>query len=84
MRASVEGDKVTLTWDDPGDGSVTGYRIERRGEEPTDEFVALVEDSGSASTQYADSSAAPGSGYVYRVRAISAAGMSEPSRGGWR
>ena len=79
MRASVEGDKVTLTWDDPGDGSVTGYRIERRGEEPADEFVTLVEDSGSVSTRYVDSSAAPGSGYVYRVRAISAAGMGEPS-----
>ena len=79
VRASVEGDKVTLTWDDPGDGSVTGYRIERRGEDPADPFVTLVEDSGSASTQYVDSSAAPEIGYVYRVRAISAAGASEPS-----
>ncbi|MXX27394.1 MAG: hypothetical protein F4Z82_18360 [Caldilineaceae bacterium SB0668_bin_21] len=79
VRASVEGDKVTLTWGDPGDGSVTGYRIERRGEDPADPFVTLVEDSGSASTQYVDSSAAPEMGYVYRVRAISAAGASEPS-----
>ncbi|MCY4083157.1 MAG: hypothetical protein OXF54_23145 [Caldilineaceae bacterium] len=70
---------MTLTWDDPGDGSVTGYRIERRGEDPADPFVTLVEDSGSASTQYVDSSAAPEMGYVYRVRAISAAGASEPS-----
>jgi len=79
VRASVEGDTVTLTWDDPGDGSVSGYRIERRGEDPADQFVTLVEDSGSASTRYVDSSAAPESGYVYRVRAISAGVVSEPS-----
>ena len=80
MRASVEGDRVTLTWDDPFDGSVTGYRIERREEDdPADQFVTLVEDSGSASTQYVDSSAAPESEYVYRVRAISAGVVGEPS-----
>ena len=71
---------MALTWDDPEDSSVRGYRVERRGgEDAAEQFVILVEDSGSAATHYIERTVLPASSYVYRVRAISAAGLSAPS-----
>ena len=69
-----------MNWDDPGDDSVSGYRIERRGDgDGADQFVILVEDSGSTAVQYVDSTVAPESGYFYRVRALNGSSVSEPS-----
>gem|GEM_PF-5021926 len=71
---------VALTWDDPEDSSVSGYRVERRGgEDAAEQFVMLMEDSGSAATHYIERTVLPASSYVYRVRAINAAGLSAPS-----
>ena len=84
---SVSHDSVTLSWDDPGDGSITGYQVLRRyrdGDEYGDgqgaaEFIAIVDDTGSAATTYTDTSVTARTKYVYRVKAINAEGMSERS-----
>ena len=84
---SVSHDSATLTWDDPGDGSITGYQVLRRsrdGDEYGDgqgaaEFVAVIDDTGSAATTYTDTSVAARTRYVYRVKAINSEGMSERS-----
>ncbi len=63
------GDGVWLTWDDPGDDRVTGYRILRgKGSAlPT----VQVEDTGSADAFYYDGAATElGAIYVYRVVAL--------------
>ena len=85
--SSVSHGSVTLTWDDPGDISITGYQVLRRsrdGDEYGDglgaaAFAAVIDDTGSAATTYTDTSVAARTRYVYRVKAISAGGMSERS-----
>ena len=85
--SSVSHDSVTLSWDDPDDDSITGYRVLRRsrdGDEYGDgegsaEFVPIVDDTGSPAASYTDTSVTMRTRYVYRVQAISAAGLSERS-----
>ena len=85
--SSVSHDSVTLSWDDPDDDSITGYRVLRRSRdgdahgdgEGSAEFVPIVDDTGSASTSYTDSSVSAQTRYVYRAKAINSAGLSERS-----
>ena len=71
---------VTLTWDDPGDDSVTGYRILRRNVDAGEPSVSsYVPDTGSAATSYTDRDVAAGTKYIYRVRAINEAGVGPRS-----
>ena len=84
---SVSHDSVTLSWDDPGDDSITGYQVLRRsrdGDEYGDgqgmaELVAIVDDTGSSATSYADTSVTARTRYVYSVRARNSAGLGEQS-----
>ena len=84
---SVSHDSVTLSWDDPGDDTITGYQVLRRsrdgdqyGDGQGDEaFVAVIDDTGSTATIYTDTSVTARTRYVYRVKAINAEGMSERS-----
>ena len=85
--SSVSHDSVTLSWDDPDDSSITGYQVLRRSRDRDEygdgqgarEFVAVVDDTGSSATTYDDTSVAARARYVYRVKAINSAGMSERS-----
>ena len=78
--AADEDGRITLTWTAPDDASVTGYQILRRrpreGEQSLEIYVA---DTGSAATTYTDTSAPAGTLYVYRVKAINAAGVGSRS-----
>ena len=69
---------VTLTWDDPGDDSITGYPILRR--EPVIHelgyFVVVNENTGSAVTTYTDGTVTAEAAYEYRVQAININGVS--------
>ena len=72
---------VTLTWDDPGDASITGYQVLRRNRavDATGVFHILIEDTGTTSTSYVDTTAQPEASYVYRVKAHNAAGLGPRS-----
>ena len=81
---------VDLTWEAPGDATVTGYRIDRRraGGDRSDQersagrprdHHALVEDTGSTNTGYTDTGAEKGVGYEYRVSARNEAGAGAGS-----
>ena len=84
---TVGHDSVTLSWDDPGDSSITGYQVLRRSRDGSEyedgegaaEFVAVVEDTGSANTSYIDTTVTPKTRYVYRVKAINPEGTSGQS-----
>ena len=72
-------ESVTLTWDDPGDPSITGYQILRRPRTGGATLVVHADDTGSAATVYVDSNVVAGGEYVYRIKARNGAGLSEQS-----
>ena len=82
MNSAAASDLVLLSWADPGDDSVTGYRILRRRAiaDVASDFATLAADTGTAETSYADDTVENGRVYVYRVLAIGPGGLSEPSR----
>ena len=69
MTAVVNEDgSVTLSWDDAGDESITGYQILRR--RPTmgeNTLVVFGEDTGSTATTFTDTDVTAGIWHVYRV-----------------
>ena len=82
LDATASHDSVTLTWDDPGDDSITGYVILRRipGVDPQGHFNELVANTGTTATTYTDNTVAAETRYTYRIKAINGAGTSERSR----
>ena len=82
LEATATNDSVTLTWDDPGDNTITGYVILRRipGVDPEGHFDVLVANTGTAATTYTDDTVLAETRYTYRIKAINGAGTSERSR----
>ena len=82
LSATASHNSVTLTWDDPGDDSITGYVILRRVRvnNTGGEFDVLVADTETAATTYTDGTVAASTTYTYRIKAINGAGTSERSR----
>ena len=84
---SATHESVTLTWEDPGDSSITGHQVLRRfrdGDEYGDgegaaEFAVIEENTGSAATTYTDTSVTARTRYVYGVKATNPAGTSGQS-----
>ena len=81
LEATATHDSVTLTWDDPGDDTITGYVILRRipGVDPQGQFSELVSDTGTDATTTDDTVSAE-TRYTYRIKAINQHGVSERSR----
>ena len=82
LEATATHDSVTLTWDDPGDDSITGYVILRRIPEvdPEGHFDVLVANTATAAITYTDDTVSAETRYTYRIKAINGAGTSERSR----
>ena len=82
LEATASHDQVVLTWNDPGDASITGYVILRRlpGVDSEGHFDVLVADTGTDATTYTDASVAAETRYTYRIKAINEYGASERSR----
>ena len=74
-------DSVTLTWNDPGDSTITHYQVLRRDRAVHEigEFITLEENTGSAGTTYTDETVEAEGSYVYRVVAVNEHGASERS-----
>ena len=82
LTGTVSHDAVSLSWDYPGDESVTGYQVLRRDKalHAVGVFLVHVDDTGSAETTYTDTDVAPSVRYVYRIKARNVAGLSERSK----
>ena len=82
LEATATHGQVVLTWDDPGDDSITGYVILRRVRvnDTGGDFDVLVANTASAATGYTDATVAAGLTYTYRIKAINEHGVSERSR----
>ena len=81
LTGTVKHDRVSLSWDDPQDDSITGYQILRRdrSKHPAGVFEIDVDDTGSADTAYTDTDVEVGTQYVYRIKARNAGGLSRRS-----
>ena len=81
LTAVVNGDgQIVLSWEAPGDDSITGYQIlRRRPTEGEGTLLVYVADTQSAAATFTDTDVTPGVQHVYRVQAIGAAGRSQRS-----
>ena len=81
LTNTVTHDTVTLSWNDPNDGSINGYRILRlnRAEDDLGDFHVHVENTGSSATAYTDTDVEPEQRYVYRIKALNKGGESPRS-----
>ena len=71
---------MVLSWTAPEDDTITGYQILRRRPREGENTLAIyVENTGSAATTWTDTAAPAGTLYVYRVKAINAAGVGPQS-----
>ena len=75
--SSMEHDSVTLGWNDPQDGNITGYRVLRGTS--TASLSTLEDNTESAGTEYTDSTVEPETTYHYAVMAMSTDGNSAQS-----
>jgi hypothetical protein len=79
LTATSTASSVTLAWRAPSDATITGYRILRKKLGQSDLSVH-VEDTASARTTYVDTvDVEADTTYVYRVKAINAAGAGAQS-----
>ena len=68
VSASVSGTTVTLSWDQPADTLIRGYRITRRVQgSDSSETISVT---GLETTSYADSGLSADTKYIYRVSAV--------------
>ena len=75
--ARVGHSVLTLTWDDPQDANITGYRVLRG---PDAGSLSTIEtDTGSVSTEYTDATVAAETTYFYAVLALSSDGYGAQS-----
>ena len=68
---------VTLSWTDPNDSAITGYRVLRGADARS--LVVIAEDTGSAAVSYTDAAPAANATHVYAVQARNAVGLSQLS-----
>ena len=80
LQAVSTTTSVTLTWDDPGDDSITGYKILSRIPAVQSSLSVLVADTGSADNTYTVNNLESGTKYAFRVVALSDHGKSEVSK----
>ena len=67
--SEVAHDSLILSWDDPQDANITGYRIQRGTD--ADSLHSIEANTESASTNYTDSTVEPETTYHYAVQALS-------------
>ena len=77
LLTAASHDSVLLSWDDPGDGTITGYQVLRGPD--ADNLAALADDTGDADTSYTDDTVEAETTYVYAVRGRNAHGLSPQS-----
>ena len=74
LSTTPSHDNVVLTWSDPGDGSITSYQVLRGPD--ADNLAVLVDNTGSSSLSYTDSTVAAETSYAYAIRARNTGGLS--------
>ena len=76
-ESNVKHNSLTLTWDDPNNDTITGYRI-LKGTEP-DNLLVTKDDTGNTNTKYTDSEVEKATTYFYSVNALTTNGAGPRS-----
>ena len=74
--AATEGDgQVTLTWDDPNDGTITGYEVQQSTDGGTtwDPAWTAIAGSGSTTVEHTVKGLTNGTEYTFQIRAMQGA-----------
>ena len=80
LTGAVSSEAVSLSWDDPGDSSITGYQVLRRNPAVDARGVfETIANSAAPGTSYTDTTAAANTRYFYQVKARNSAGLSAQS-----
>ena len=77
LAGSEVSGEVALTWDDPTDDTITGYKIFRKTD--TAAYTTLVEDTASTTQSYTDDTVSEGTTYTYKIQAVNDTGNSGDS-----
>ena len=77
IAGAVSHDTVTLTWDDPQDSRITGYRVQRGPNAGS--LSVIAEDTGSSAASYTDDTVSAETTYHYAVQAITQDGAGPPA-----
>ena len=77
LLTAASHDSVLLSWDNPGDDTITGYQV-LRGDD-ADSLAVLTDDTESAGTSYIDDTVEAETTYAYAVRARNAHGLGPQS-----
>ena len=80
LAATSTSSTVALTWDNPGDRTITGYKILSRVVATESILTPLVSDTGHAGTFYTVRGLEPSTRYQFAVVAVNGAGNSIPSQ----
>ena len=75
--SEVAHDSLILSWDKPNDANITGYQIQRGTD--ANSLHTIEANTGSLSTNYADSTVEPQTTYHYAVQALSPDGDGDQS-----
>ena len=75
--SSIEHDSLTLTWNDPQEAGITGYRVLRGTDAGS--LSTIEADTESARAEYTDTTVAAETTYFYAVLALSADGYGAQS-----
>ena len=78
LQASAEHDSATLTWTASTDQTVTHYAILRRNPDmDASQVFHVIESNASPGTSYTDGTVSASTTYIYRVKSVSPAGVSQ-------
>ena len=77
LLTAASHDSVLLSWDNPGDDTITGYQV-LRGPNAAN-LTVLIDDTGNANTSYTDDTVEAQTTYAYAVRARNADGLGPQS-----
>ena len=82
LRAEPGGGRVTLSWDNPNDDSITHYEHRQRsGTDDWGDWEAIPR-SGAATVSYAKAGLSAGTEYSFQLRAVNVVGEGPPAEAG--
>ena len=76
LEAAAGDGSATMTWNDPGDASITGYRYQQREDGGAWGQQKPIEGSGAGTTSHQVSGLASGTTYHFKLQALNASGAS--------